>query len=173
MAGNAQTAGSVVPGGGVGGVPLLSKVVPHLLCERCYRQLMSAPYALNADAIQSTGVVALPSHVTPLSAEQVKFPDVLNITQSVDGNISYDGAEVSGAETSAALRAVDFALFDHNLSALLKGHDGKELNGGKPAAAQTPVAPVTQVAASVQRAIDDEADDPQGKIAALLLLTIF
>jgi hypothetical protein len=152
-------------------VPLLSKVVPHLLCERCYRQLITAPHSVNADTIQSTGVVALPSHIAPMSAEQVKFTEVLNITQGVDGAISYDGAEVNGAETSAAPREIDFALFDRNLSVLLKGQDNKDVHGGKSGAAQAQAVPAARVehtapAPTTQgmqiTALDAEAADSQG-----------
>jgi hypothetical protein len=180
VAGDVQASGGGGGGAGsVGGVPLLSKVVPHLLCERCYRQLVSAPHSVNADAIQSTGVVALPSHIAPMSAEQVKFTEVLNITQSADGAISYDGAEVSGAEISAAPREIDFALFDRNLSALLKGQENKEARGGKPAATQvlvasvvhTPPAPTTQ---SIQvTALEAETDDAQGVLSCSISYMLY
>ena len=93
-----------------------------MLCERCYRHLLAPPLAVDADTIQCTSLCPTSNGlVAPMSDQEVRFEEVLNVAQSQDEYVNYDG----GAEHSSA-KSIDFSLFDKNLSALLKRQHATE-----------------------------------------------
>jgi len=93
-----------------------------MLCERCYRHLLSPPLVIDADSIQCTSLCPTSNgHVAPMSDQEVRFEEVLNVAQGQDEYVNYDG----GAEHSSA-KSIDFSLFDKNLSVLLKRQHATE-----------------------------------------------
>jgi hypothetical protein len=107
------------------GTALCSRVLPNMMCERCYRHLMAPPLTLNGDTIVCTGVVPLPSHVAPMSADDVVFDKVMNVTTSslvsdVLRSLYAEQAAREGKADEGRVQGMDFALFDRNLSALVK-----------------------------------------------------
>lgn len=100
-----------------------NSVVCSMLCERCYRHLLAAPLSVDADCIQCTSLCPTGNgHYSAMSDQEVRFEEVLNIAQSLDEYVNYHGH--ADAEHSA--KSIDFALFDKNLSVLLKRHHGEE-----------------------------------------------
>lgn len=58
-----------------------------MLCERCYRHLLAPPLAVDADSLFPTSN----DHLAPMSDQEVRFEEVLNVAQSQDEYVNYHG----------------------------------------------------------------------------------
>lgn len=107
---------------------VVGTVVSRLLCERCYRHLMSPPLSVVADTIQCTGLCPLNAQLTSMPDEAVSFEAIFNVTENEEQYIDYAELERAATDPQASpagtkSRSIDFVLFDKNLSALLKKQD--------------------------------------------------